>query len=79
MLHGSILISVLSASLASDSNVTVPFCSPSPGRRTLTLGRVEQWACQGRYSRLEQLQSDLLSLLREARESSAIDSQVWTL
>ena len=34
--------------------------------------------CQGRYPRLDQLQSDLLSLLREARKEGSTDSQVWT-
>lgn len=36
--------------------------------RTLTLLSVKEWACQGKYSRLDQLQRDLLLVLAKGRE-----------
>ena len=45
-------------------------------KRTLTLAKLTQWSGEGRYSRLDKLQSDLLALLHKAREERGTQSQV---
>ena len=47
-------------------------------RRTFTLPRVVQWVDEGRYTRLDQLQSDLLAIFRQARKTSKVHSEVTT-
>ena len=37
---------------------------------------MRMWAGEGKYRRLDQLQADLLAVLRQAREEGGRDSQV---
>lgn len=47
-----------------------------PRRRTFGLAKMRMWAGEGKYRRLDQLQADLLAVLRQAREEGGRDSQV---
>ena len=49
---------------------------PLSVKRTLTLAKLTQWLAEGRYCRLDKLQSDLLALLHRAREGRGTQSQV---
>lgn len=48
----------------------------APRRRSLGLAKMRMWAGEGKYQRLDQLQADLLAVLRQAREEGGKDSQV---
>eukprot|EP00731_Ephydatia_muelleri_P002754 Em0001g2754a len=48
----------------------------APRRRSFGLAKMRMWAGEGKYRRLDQLQADLLAVLRQAREEGGRDSQM---
>ena len=66
-MHYTVYQSLLFSTLVSRS---------APRRRSFGLAKMRMWAGEGKYRRLDQLQADLLAVLRQAREEGGRDSQV---